>query len=209
MNDYEYTFLEDVKQKKSVAASARRKKNGSKSKYVGFPSDHMSKKEKEAMNGPVMTYQMNRPMSYKEFKKLPDDLKEKYLACLVDRFGVSLTEIARMMDVSTNTIYSVVHRKKFTKVRSERGRRKLTEAQAVDWAEFLSQLESVADAASEEPAPTVEAPVDTAPVERLIAPTSFSLEFNGKLSLGELVCAVQRVLGRTEFDGTVRISFEG
>lgn len=89
MNDFDY----DVMQKKRVAAGARHRVNGSKSKFVSLPSDYMTAAEKRRLNGKVNTYKMNEPISYGEFKKMPTELQEKYLNGLNSRFGVGAKTI--------------------------------------------------------------------------------------------------------------------
>lgn len=97
MNDYEYTFNQDVREKKSIAHSARNRKNGSKSKYVSLPHDHLTKKQKEALNGPVEVIHLGKPMDWATFKGIDKDLQEQYLANLRDTYSVTLKEIAEMM----------------------------------------------------------------------------------------------------------------
>lgn len=90
MNDFDY----DVMQKKRIAASARRRVCGSKSRYCGLPSDHLTPAQIKARSGPVMTYAMNQPMTYAEFKKMPLDLQQTYLNGLRNRFGCGATNIS-------------------------------------------------------------------------------------------------------------------
>lgn len=139
MNDYEYTFQEDVKEKKALAASSRHKKNGSKSKKVTLPSDGMTRKQWESRNGEVTTVQMNQPMTYEEFKSIPEDLQERYLACLVDGYRVTSKLIAEMMGVDHRTLHSYIRNHGFTKIHFRKGAVKLTEEERRDWNEFLSR----------------------------------------------------------------------
>ena len=75
MNDFDY----DVMQKKRIAASARHRVCGSKTRFVSLPSDHMTDAQLKRRNGPVSTYKLGEPMPWKGFKQLPDDLKRAYL----------------------------------------------------------------------------------------------------------------------------------
>lgn len=71
MNGFDY----DVMQKKRIAASAfKRPKHGG----CTLPHELMTKKERDAMNGEAITYNVTRPMKWAEYKKLPDDLKREY-----------------------------------------------------------------------------------------------------------------------------------
>lgn len=106
MNDYEYTFKQDVREKKSIAHSARNRKNGSKSKYVSLPHDHLTKKQKEALNGPVEVIHLGKPMDWATFKGIRKDLQEQYLTNLRDAYSVTLKEIAEMMGTSQGRLSS-------------------------------------------------------------------------------------------------------
>ena len=105
MTDEKYTFITDVAEKKRTARGAfnKRTHNGKGGK-VRFPSDYLSNKERNKMNGEVREYRMNSPITYAEFKKYPDDLKKKYVKRLRDMFDVSDTDIAAMMGVKTKTL---------------------------------------------------------------------------------------------------------
>lgn len=105
MTDEKYTFITDVAEKKRIARGAfnKRTHNGKGGK-VRFPSDYLSNKERNEMNGKVREYRMNSPITYSEFKKYPDDLKKKYVKRLRDMFDVSDTDIAAMMGVKAKTL---------------------------------------------------------------------------------------------------------
>lgn len=105
MTDEKYTFITDVAEKKRIARGAfnKRTHNGKGGK-VRFPSDYLSNKERNEMNGKVREYRMNSPITYAEFKKYPDDLKKKYVKRLRDMFDVSDTDIAAMMGVKAKTL---------------------------------------------------------------------------------------------------------
>lgn len=105
MTDEKYTFITDVAEKKRIARGAfnKRTHNGKGGK-VRFPSDYLSNKERNKMNGEIREYRMNSPITYAEFKKYPDDLKKKYIQRLRDMFDVSDTDIAAMMGVNVKTL---------------------------------------------------------------------------------------------------------
>ena len=105
MTDEKYTFITDVAEKKRIARGAfnKRTHNGKGGK-VRFPSDYLSNKERNKMNGEIREYRMNSPITYAEFKKYPDDLKKNYVKRLRDMFDVSDTDIAAMMGVKAKTL---------------------------------------------------------------------------------------------------------
>ena len=111
MNDVEFILKEDIKEKKRTGSGYRYKKNGSKSKKCSLPSDHLSKKEIEKMNGECKVYNLNKPMNYSNFCAMPVDLQIKYLETLRVKFGANQTDISKMMGVADTTLAS--HRAKF------------------------------------------------------------------------------------------------
>ena len=82
MNDVEFILKEDIKEKKQAGRGYYHKKNGSKSKKCHLPSDSLSKKEIEKMNGECKVYNFNKLMSYSNFCAMPVDLQIKYLETL-------------------------------------------------------------------------------------------------------------------------------
>ena len=98
MEDAKYVYLQDIKEKKSTGRSAHnRRTHAGKGGAVRFPSDFMTRKEKNAMNGEVKSYKLNRPMTWVEFKAMPDDIKTIYIQQLRDRYNVPDSVIARLL----------------------------------------------------------------------------------------------------------------
>lgn len=109
MNEIERDFRSDCIEKKSVARSARYKRTHTgKGGRVRLPSDNLTKKELEKMNGECKAYRMNDPMSWQEFKELPDDLKVTYIKLLRDKFDASTAHIADMLGVSTWSLSKIL-----------------------------------------------------------------------------------------------------
>lgn len=97
MTDEKFTFIEDLREKKKTATGAYHKRTHcGKGGAIRFPSDYMTKKEREAMNGEVKSYKLNDPMGWAEFKAMPDDIKIAYIKALRQRYNVSDTKIAEM-----------------------------------------------------------------------------------------------------------------
>ena len=95
-----HDFYEDCKDKKSTAQSARHARSHcGKGGRVKFASDYMTKKEREAMNGECKSYRMNDPMSWEEFKQLPDDLKVIYISALRKKYNVTDAALAEMLGI--------------------------------------------------------------------------------------------------------------
>lgn len=104
MSEITDMFHEECSERKRTARGAFNKKtHNGKGGRVKFPSDYLSEKEKRKMNGEVKTYKMNQPISWKEFKTYPDDVKITYIKTLRTRFHAPDKFIAEMMGVPKST----------------------------------------------------------------------------------------------------------
>lgn len=92
MTDFDY----DVMQKKRLA---RNQFHNAKYKHGGchLPHEDLTPAQMKRRNGPIMTYSMNQPMSWNDFKSMPHDLQQQYLDGLHARFGVGPSDIAKYM----------------------------------------------------------------------------------------------------------------
>lgn len=98
MKDEEYVFFTDSRDKKNIARSARNQRTHTgKRGRVKLPSDYLTKKELNAMNGEVKSYRLNDPMTWKEFKRMPDDIKITYIQLLRQKFSPYDASIAEML----------------------------------------------------------------------------------------------------------------
>lgn len=105
MTDEKFVFVSDCADKKRTARGIHNKRTHTgKGGKILFPSDYLTRKEREAMNGEVKTYALNRPMRWKEFKLLPDDVRREYIENLQKRFGVMQKDLAVMFGVSVNSV---------------------------------------------------------------------------------------------------------
>lgn len=123
MNDYEYTFREDVREKKAAGRGAYAKKGGSKSKRCSLPSDNLTPAQKKALNGDVKNYDLRSPMNRAAFKKMPIDLQEEYIRRIAAAFGVSCAAINReLFGNCCNTLHLHAKRKGI-KLPTQRGKK--------------------------------------------------------------------------------------
>lgn len=100
MRDEEYEFFSDCREKKSIANSAfKQRTHCGKGGRVRLPSDNLTKKELEKMSGECKSYRMNEPMSYKEFRAMPDDIQVMYIKLLKQKLNVSVRLIAEMLGI--------------------------------------------------------------------------------------------------------------
>lgn len=62
------------------------------------------------MNGEVKAYRLNEPMTWTEFKAMPDDIKVTYIKLLREKFDCFDTAIAEMMGCSKVTLSNEIKR---------------------------------------------------------------------------------------------------
>ena len=112
MTDEKYLFVTDSIAKKRIGNSYRnRKTHAGRGGKVRLPHDNLTKKELEAMNGECKSYRLNEPMTWAEFKKIPDDLKTDYIKLIRNRYGVSDKFVAEnMLGVTQPTFGEEVRR---------------------------------------------------------------------------------------------------
>lgn len=96
MTDFDY----DVMQKKHLA---RNQFHNARYKHGGcrLPHEDLTPAQMKRRNGPMMTYSMNQPMSWNDFKSMPHDLQQQYLDGLHARFGVGPSDIAKYLFLRT------------------------------------------------------------------------------------------------------------
>lgn len=100
MPDEQYVMISDSIEKKKIAHSSHnRKTHCGKGGRVKFPSDYLSKKELKAMNGDVKSYNLNKPMTWEEFRNMPQDLQIMYIKKLRNEFGVPDIVLGKAMGV--------------------------------------------------------------------------------------------------------------
>ena len=100
MPDEQYVMISDSIEKKKIAHSSHnRKTHCGKGGRVKFPSDYLSKKELKAMNGDVKSYNFNKPMTWEEFRSMPQDLQIMYIKKLRNEFGVPDIVLSKAMGI--------------------------------------------------------------------------------------------------------------
>jgi hypothetical protein len=82
-------WYDDIREKSHTARSAKnRKRGGGKRGSAKLPSDYMTDKQLRAMNGEVATYRLGAPMTWAEFKEMPEDLQVIYVKKLRKLYNV-------------------------------------------------------------------------------------------------------------------------
>ena len=98
----QWEFEKDCREKKNIGHSAA-KRVGLR-KGCKLPSDYMTKKEKNQLNGEVISMNMNKPMTYLEFQKLSETMQAEYLQNLIDNHGGSVRKAAKMFGITESAL---------------------------------------------------------------------------------------------------------
>lgn len=105
MTDEKFLFVTDCADKKRTARGIYNKRTHTgKGGKVRFPSDNLSRKELDAMNGEVVTYSLNKPMKWDEYKRMPDDLRRQYIENLQKRYDIMQKDLEDLFGVSISSI---------------------------------------------------------------------------------------------------------
>lgn len=94
MNEIEYVFNSDIREKKRTARGARNKKCGSKSKKCSLPYETMKRKDLKAMNGSVTNYKLSEFYSWDEFLAMPGDIQIEYVTRMSEHYNVGLSTLS-------------------------------------------------------------------------------------------------------------------
>lgn len=96
MTDAEYLFRQTEKERKRIARGDKNKVRGG-GKTVKMPSDYLSRREREALNGEVKTYKKKDFYTWQEFKELPSDLKVAWVNSIINRYGAGVETIIEIV----------------------------------------------------------------------------------------------------------------
>lgn len=143
MTNEEYLFKETERERKRNGRGAFNKvRQGGKT--IRFPSDYLSKKERDAMSSEVRTYDFSRPLGWKQFQAMPTDLRQKYLDKLTDEYyGLSNALIGESMGVENKTFAPYLNRHKLKVHRKVHMRREsfFASEDGKRWKEWLGEQE--------------------------------------------------------------------
>lgn len=103
MTDAEKIFNQTVQERKRIARGEKNKIKGG-GRAVRLPSDNLTKKEREAMNGETVTYKVHSPVKWPEFKRWPPDIQREYFKRLDTSYRPTAEMYADMFGVSKNTV---------------------------------------------------------------------------------------------------------
>lgn len=132
MTDEAYVFRQTELERKRIGRGDFNKKRQG-GRHARLPSDHMTQKEWKKMNGTVKPYNMNKPVSWREFSSWPDDIQREYLLGLERTFHATSEDIAIMMGCAPSTLRN--YRAKI-KCSAKRGGRKREPLDTDAWERF-------------------------------------------------------------------------
>ena len=185
MTDEEYIFRTECAEKKRVArGSFNRLSHAGRGGRVKMPSDYMTKKERDEMNGEVITYQMNKPMSWAKFKRMPDDAKREYINSIIHKYDPQQTAVAEMFEITPKTLRTCCEE---LGIHFKCGGRQRDNRNDAFWAWVNGNETEVTRDVSEEPLPVAEVATPTDPVikpaesPRNRPPVSVGTPINGVL----------------------------
>lgn len=149
MNDTTYTFIQDIREKKSTASGARHRVSGAKSKKCTLPHENLTPAQLRRRNGPVKTYSCAKPCTYEEFKDMPEKVQWFYIDTCLNTFGGTSTKLAEMWGVTGQCVRQNMKRLRINRDRS-RGNDEL-------WQKFLAKGDTpVGEEVTQEVAESVE-----------------------------------------------------
>ena len=199
MTDFDY----DVLQKKRVAQNARRRKCGSKSRYCGLPSDHLTQKQWKERNGACMTMNLTRPMSWEDFSQLPDSMQKEYLQHLIDTYHVGCGAIGKMFGHSQSTVFN--RAKKLGVTLANTNGRLPSELQE-RWLAFVNYPDIDDMSVMPEPENTAVDIIESMPKSPDTQMTMVSLQFRGKIDLSMVANSLRHIIGN-DVDGELTVTF--
>lgn len=188
MDEAEKIFNQTSYERKRTGYGAYHKKGGCKSKRCSLPSDRLTAKEKEALNGELTTFKLGAPMDWHTFKCMPADLQYDYLKCLRDKYEGRDKDIAEMFGIQERT-FSAYKAKHFRTLKGTRGgavRRDVspawlafinTEAETSDEVTHVNVIPYAPEEDEEEELPAIPQPLSAPPV--LLGVTGGTIRFTG------------------------------
>lgn len=103
MTDAEYLFKLTERERKRNARGEKNKIKGG-GGAVRLPSDNLTKKEREAMNGETVTYKVHSPVKWPEFKRWPPDIQREYFKRLDTSYRPTAAMYAEMFEIGVTAI---------------------------------------------------------------------------------------------------------
>lgn len=99
MDDARAVLYEDIKERNAMKRGAYHQKRGG-GRHVKMPSDFLTRKELNALNGEVQAYRLNEPMTWQQFRWMPEDIQRQYIMGLDAKYHPTNAALGKMLGVS-------------------------------------------------------------------------------------------------------------
>lgn len=186
MTVYEY----EIKERKDLARQAAHRKGTRGGKSCKLSTDGMSRAEIEKKHGQIEKVNLDRKITYADFRKLSKSLQTLYLEHLRDKYGARRIDIAEMMGCSEGAL-RMYCKSAGVNVRFGRGRMLSRE-----WLEFTGQIEPKAPETPTEKTPEH---IPEAPTDRMTM-AECAMVFTGEINIINVVNAMARMIGDRKVD---------
>lgn len=151
------------------------------------------------------TYQLGAPMSWAEFKSLPDDLKRQYIRSLREKFNVNAVKLAEMFGANESYLRGIIRELGL----GEKTHRNMSAAQVIAWEAFWKGEPEKTSANNESPEEyeeeeaVIELPKTEEKMSTRCAINSGTVVFKGKAP--DIAIALMKFLGDNEY--TISVAF--
>ena len=164
------------------------------------------------MSGECKSYRLNEPMSFEEFKAMPDDIKIIYINAIREKYNAPNTAIAKMMGCSKDAMFWIL--KRLDLAHGERGPKKWDKMGFAEWCYGVPKAEEVKEEPVEvteeevieeetpiiEEVPFVEIPKPEIKINLIKEDDSSSINFaipaSGTLTFKGTACEIMNTINR-------------
>ena len=109
MTDEAFVFNQTVRERKATGYGAYHK-NRKGGRTIRFPSDNLSRRERQQMNGEVVSFDPRKFYTAEEFSMLPPEHKAMLINGYISRYNVGLSNISEIVfGKSKSWLYSVLN----------------------------------------------------------------------------------------------------
>ena len=165
----------------------------------------MTRRQWEKRNGEVVTYKLNKPMTWAEFRSMDKDIQLEYICSLIDKYDISVSAFAQMFDVTVQNVRSYLRGRDLSALFSQ-GRMKAEQKEV--WQDFLSGRigsEPGNDTTITEQSPAIP-PAEQERPSKSMDMTEVVLVFSGELDYNDITNSLKSILGDTAV-GRLSVSF--
>ncbi len=96
VTDFDY----DILQKKRTARGAQHRKGKRGGRTCKMTSDRLTPKQWKELNGKIMSYNLNEPMTWADFKAASAQLQTEYLLNLIKTYNVNYSSLSQMFGIN-------------------------------------------------------------------------------------------------------------